>query len=141
VSEPIVVTYLCYLALSIALTVWVARTLHKNGRRFLLDAFRGQDELADSVNHLLVVGFYLVNLGFVAFALATSQSVTQPREVIELLSRKLGAVLVVLGLLHFFNLALFTLIRRSGVARERRAPLPPPSPVSPVWAAPQAPAR
>ena len=62
-------TYVVYLVTSVALTVWVARTLFKNGRVFLVDAFSGNESLADSVNHLLVVGFYLINLGFVAVAL------------------------------------------------------------------------
>jgi hypothetical protein len=57
--------YLIYLTISIILTVWVARTLFKNGRVFLVDTFHGHEPLADSVNHLLVVGFYLINLGFV----------------------------------------------------------------------------
>ncbi len=66
---PIVWTYIVYIALSIPLTVWVAQTLHKNGRVFLVDSFRGNERLADSVNHLLVVGFYLINIGYVALAL------------------------------------------------------------------------
>ena len=61
--------YLAYLGISVALTVWVARTLHKNGRIFLVDSFHGNEGLADSVNHLLVVGFYLVNIGYVTLAL------------------------------------------------------------------------
>ena len=61
-----VTTYGLYLALSLPLTVWVARTLHKNGRIFLVDCFHGNEPLADSVNHLLVVGFYLINFGFVS---------------------------------------------------------------------------
>ena len=71
-----IVNYALYLALAIPLTVWVARTLHKNGRVFLVECFHGNQELADSVNHLLVVGFYLVNIGFVSLYLKT-------REVIE----------------------------------------------------------
>ncbi len=59
-QNEIVVTYVVYLLLSIALTVWVARTLFKNGRIFLVDVFHGNEALADSVNHLLVVGFYLI---------------------------------------------------------------------------------
>src|SRR6476660_1665021 len=58
-------TYLLYLPISVAMTIWVARTLHKNGRIFLVDNFQGNEPLADSVDHLLVVGFYLVNVGFV----------------------------------------------------------------------------
>ena len=68
-SEYVVGSYLGYLAISIGLTVWVARTLSKNGRVFLIDSFLGNQELADSVNHLLVVGFYLINVGYISLAL------------------------------------------------------------------------
>src|SRR6187431_326190 len=101
-------TYLIYLATSIALTIWVARTLHKNGRVFLVDVFRGNTELADSVNHLLVVGFYLVNLGYVALALRADQDVSNVQMLIEALSRKVGLVLITLGIMHFFNLYVFS---------------------------------
>ena len=66
----IIAAYLTYLAISMALTVWVARTLHTNGRIFLVDSFHGNEKLADSVNHLLVVGFYLINIGYVTLARA-----------------------------------------------------------------------
>lgn len=106
-----VVTYLVYLAISIGLTVWVARTLHKNGRSFLVDAFHGNEGLADSVNHLLVVGFYLINLGYVSLALKTEQVLHNTGESIELLSTKVGFVLLVLGGMHFFNLYVFNKLR------------------------------
>ena len=81
-------TYLAYLALSIAVTVWVARTLHHNGRAFLVEAFHGEEALADSVNHLLVVGFYLINLGWIVMTLRTRQELDTGRAAIELLSRQ-----------------------------------------------------
>lgn len=111
-----VVTYLVYLALSITLTVWVARTLHKNGRVFLVDAFRGNEGLADSVNHLLVVGFYLINLGYISLALKLGYEVATAGEAIEALSRKVGAVLLVLGAMHFFNILVAGRMRRRGAA-------------------------
>lgn len=117
--DLIVETYAAYLVLSLGLTIWVARTLHKNGRLFLVDVFRGNEPLADSVNHLLVVGFYLINLGFISFALATGRRIETPRESIELLSGKVGGVLVVLGLMHFFNLLVFAVARSSAKRRER----------------------
>ena len=85
-------TYLIYLAISIALTVWVARTLHKNGRVFLVDVFHGNEPLADSVNHLLVVGFYLINFGYVCMALKLAESVQTAQASIEALSVKVGMV-------------------------------------------------
>lgn len=112
--NTIVVTYLSYLAISIALTVWVAQTLHKNGRIFLVDVFQGNEALADSVNHLLVVGFYLINLGYVSLALKLGYNLESMTEGIEALSWKVGMVLVVLGGMHFFNLYVFSRIRRRG---------------------------
>ena len=105
-------TYLIYLAVSVALTIWVARTLHKNGRVFLVDAFHGNGPLADSVNHLLVVGFYLINFGYVSLALKLGYDIESTSEGIEALSWKVGLVLVVLGGMHFFNLYVFSRIRR-----------------------------
>jgi TRAP-type C4-dicarboxylate transport system permease large subunit len=107
-------SYAVYLALSLAVTVWVARTLHKNGRVFLVDAFQGNAELAASVNHLLVVGFYLINVGYVASALTTDQAVFSLRGAIELVSTKVGMILLVLGVMHFFNLCVFNRLRRRG---------------------------
>ena len=110
--NTVVITYLIYLGISIALTVWVARTLSKNGRIFLVDVFHGNEGLADSVNHLLVVGFYLINFGYVSLALKLSENLETAREGIEALSWKVGLVLVVLGAMHFFNLFVFSRIRK-----------------------------
>ncbi len=110
-------TYLAYLAISLPVTVWVARTLHRNGRAFLVEAFHGQEELADSVNHLLVVGFYLINLGWIVMTLRTGYDLNTVRQAVELLSEKVGTVLFVLGLMHFFNLFIFSRFRRRSLDR------------------------
>ena len=107
----IVISYAVYLAVTLAVTVWTARTLHSGGRIFLVDAF-GSEALADSVNRLLVVGFYLINVGYVALSLETSANVVSARQAIELVSGKIGTVLLVLGFMHFFNLFVFNSIRR-----------------------------
>ena len=110
--EPIVVTYSAYVVISTILTIWVARTLHSNGRVFLVEVFGGDETLADSVNHLLVVGFYLINFGYVAFALKIGSAIENTRQGIEALSYKVGLVLLVLGAMHFFNLLIFRRIHR-----------------------------
>jgi hypothetical protein len=125
---PIVWTYLSYLTISLLLTVWVAKTLHKNGRIFLVDAFSGNEPLADSVNHLLVVGFYLVNIGYVALALKETLAPEDLRGVLEMLSSKLGLVLLVLGAMHFTNLFIFSKLRKRGL----KPAVPTPSPVPPL---------
>ena len=92
--------------------------------------------MADAVNHLLVVGFYLINVGFIAFALRYGVKPTTAQEAFEFVSTKLGVVLLVLGAMHFFNMFNFDKMRRKGLAPERAvepavegAPLPPALPV------------
>jgi len=125
-------TYLVYLAISIALTIWVARTLHKNGRVFLVDVFHGNESLADSVNHLLVVGFYLINFGYVSLALKLGYEVNSAQEGIEALSVKVGMVLLVLGGMHFFNLFIFSRMRRRSQIRHNPHPPVTPDAFTPV---------
>jgi hypothetical protein len=120
----IVVCYVAYLVISLATTVWVARTLGRHGRPFLIAAFHGNRELADSVNHLLVVGFYLINVGYVTLALRTTVQVADARAAMELVCDKLGLVLIVLGAMHFLNLYVFSRLRQRGQA-ELRPPIPP----------------
>jgi len=99
-----ITAYIIYIILSIFITVYVSRTLSRNGRIFLVDGFSGNEELADSVNHLLVVGFYLVNLGFVLLRMRTGLTIAGTEELIVYLTSNLGVVLLVLGFAHFFNM-------------------------------------
>ena len=123
--NAIVWTYLAYLTISVALTVWVARTLHKNGRIFLVDSFHGNEQLADSINHLLLVGFYLINIGYVTLALKYGDKPVNLQEVLEALSTKVGAVLLILGAMHFFNLYVFSKMRRRALLHGAPPPIPP----------------
>ena len=123
----LIVTYITYIAISLALTVWVARTLHKNGRVFLVDVFHGNEAPADSVNHLLVVGFYLINFGYVSMALKLGYEVATAQAAMEALSVKIGMVLIVLGGMHFFNLFVFSRMRRRKTIHDGRPPIAPDS--------------
>ena len=107
-------TYLIYLMVSVSFTVWVARTLHKRGRVFLVESFKGDETLADATNSLLVVGFYLINFGYVALALKYGAKPNNLNESIEFLSTKIGIVLLLLGAMHCFNLLIFAKIRTPG---------------------------
>ncbi len=99
-----IATYVLYLGISLAVTLWVGNTLYRNGRVFLLDAFSGNEQMADSVNQLLRVGFYLVNIGFIGLFLNTGSVPDTAGGMVRMLSWQIGAVLLVLGGMHFFNM-------------------------------------
>jgi len=109
------ITYAIYFLVSIATTVWVAQTLHQRGRIFLVDAMGGNEELADSVNTLLLVGFYLVNVGYVLLALKYGRPPQELTGAIEALATKIGLVLVILGGMHFMNIFVISTMRRRGL--------------------------
>jgi hypothetical protein len=128
----IVGSYLIYVVVSVILTVWVAHALSRSGWVFLADVFEGNPDLAEAVNRLLVVAFYLINVGFILLALKTTKDLVTLRAAIEMLSMKLGLVLLILGVLHLANMAILHGVRQS---RQRAqlppAWLPPPNPWGP----------
>ena len=124
-NQFVVWSYVFYTLISVALTIWVARTLYKNGILFLIDAFNGNERLAHSVNHLLVVGFYLINIGYVTLALKYGDKPNTLQQAIEFLSTKVGLVLLVLGAMHFTNLRVFSNMRKRALLRGEKPPVEP----------------
>lgn len=121
----LVVQQLTYLSLSLGTTLWVGNTLFKNGAAFLADTFLGKERLADSVNRLLLVGFYLINGGWVARTIKTNVVPLAPSQVIENVATSYGGVLLILGVMHFGNLYVLNRMRRRALADRDAAPLSP----------------
>jgi hypothetical protein len=114
--EKIIILYILYLVITILLTIWVAHTLFRNGKLFLIDIFHGDKDLAQAVNNLLLVGFYLVNLGYAIYTLRIFNSITTAREVVEVLSLKVGKIILILGCMHFANMIIFYKLRKRAIA-------------------------
>jgi hypothetical protein len=112
----IILLYVLYLAITIGLTVWVASTLFRNGKLFLVDIFHGNAELAQAVNNLLLVGFYLINIGYAVYTLQIWQKAVTGREVVEILSVKIGVIILILGAMHFLNMFVFFKLRKRAIA-------------------------
>lgn len=107
--------YAAYVALSLGITIWVGNTLSKNGLVFLVENFEGREELARSVNHLLLVGFYLINVGFITLMLRYGGRPDGLVEAVEYLSTKIGLVVVLLGIMHFTNMYVLMRFRKSAL--------------------------
>jgi hypothetical protein len=106
------IAYVIYLPLIIVLTWYVAHTLFKNSKVFMLDIFSGKEEIAYSTNTLFETGFYLLNLGFALLIMEISYQISSSRNLLEILSSKIGGFAIYPGLMLFFNLYLFFRGRR-----------------------------
>ena len=106
-----VAVYVVYLVVSLLVTVLLGRTLHRHGRCLVIRALKGDVQSADAVNNLLLAGFYLVNIAFVALVLKSDIDLDTFRQCVDLLSTKLGIVMLTLGVLHFVNLIVLGFIK------------------------------
>ncbi len=122
-------TYLLYLLISGALTVVVGTSLARSSRAFLLDVFSGSDTMARAVSRLLVLGFYLLSLGFVTLTMRTGGDVSSAQAGLRLLSVKIGEVLLALGVLPPLTLGALARTRRRSKARG--LPQPGPATIAP----------
>jgi hypothetical protein len=118
-------TYLLYLLISTGLTLVVGTGLARSGRAFLLDVFGGNDNLARAVSRLIVLGFYLLSLGFVTLTMRTGGQVTGAGASLRLLSVKIGEVLLVLGALHLLTMAALLRARQLAQTRLTESPFRP----------------
>jgi hypothetical protein len=147
-TSKIVLAYMIYLPVVLLLTYYVARTLFTNGRIFMLDIFKGKEDIANATNKLFEVGFYLLNMGFALLILKIDQGDTAfypmteggiverhialldtNQEVVEVLARKLGGFAIYLGVMLFLNLYLFFRGRKKSRANGQPPPQTGPAPV------------
>lgn len=111
--------YLLYILISIIITIFVSRTLSKNGEIYLVDGFNGNEALAKSVNHMLVVGFYLLNVGFVLLRMQTNKNISLIDDLLIYLSTNIGTVMFILGVMHFFNMFVIHRFRSVQINKNR----------------------
>jgi hypothetical protein len=112
-----VATYLLYLAVTVPLTIWVGRALKRHGEAFLVDVFLGDERLAQAVNQLLVIGFYLLNFGYLSYFMSSTRQIDDGQSLMELLSTKVGGVALMIGAVHFANVWLLNTYRRRAMLR------------------------
>jgi len=108
-TSKILIGYFIYLPITIFLTLYVSRILFKNGKLFMVDIFKGKEEIALATNQLFKVGFYLLNIGFALMIMEIHSYGFNDtyQNLVEILSSKIGGFTIYLGIMLFFNLFLF----------------------------------
>ncbi|SDE09175.1 hypothetical protein [Pedobacter soli] len=121
-TTKILIGYAVYLPVALFLTFYVSKTLFKNSKVYMLDIFKGREEIAFATNKLFETGFYLLNIGFALRIMKIEISVNDYRNIIEALSSKIGGFSIYLGIMLFINLYFF--FRGKRKAKESLRPNP-----------------
>ncbi len=106
--------YFTYFWSCVLLVAGLTWTFHRSGTVLLCDVFRGDTAIVRAVTRLMDVGFYLISFGYLILTIQTYAPMMTFAQIFEIAGRKLGFFLVILGVLHLFNLLLLVIFRRRG---------------------------
>jgi len=108
-----IAAYAVFVALMVFLIVYVGRYFYTNGRIFILSLFGGNAPLADSVNTILLAGYYLLNIGYAFLRLRGWPPVTDLESGLSTLSTNAGGIILILAFIHYFNMLGIYLLSKS----------------------------
>ena len=108
-----ILTYIFYLLITLIVVLYVGNVLYKNGRPFLINTFKGNALIADSLNKVLLAGYYLINTGYTIMALKVWSKVDSLEEMMNVLSVKAGWIILCLGIMHIINVIILLIIGRN----------------------------
>ena len=103
--------YLIYIPLTMFITIYVGKQCHMHGLIYVKSAF-SNDDLANSVNNLLLIGYYLVNIGYAIMGIQSWEYITSAHQLISDISLHLGSIILILALLHYTNITGLALVRK-----------------------------
>ena len=138
-----IIAYVIYATFAFTLIIYLARILHRSGAAFLRDVF-DSEELAGAINHLLVVGFLLLNLGYALVLYRITPNYGSDISFVNDLVQRLGILVLSLGVVHLVNMLVFWKIRNHDKAPSTFPPaasayMPMPTVTSPGGATPPPP--
>lgn len=107
-----ILSYIIYVMLSIYIIVWVGKMFHKNGRIFIVSLFNGQTETADTTNNILLVAYYLFNIGYAVIQFSYWQQISNTATMIYSITYKSGILILLLALLHYNNMFIIYILSR-----------------------------
>ncbi|MEZ4803920.1 MAG: hypothetical protein R2852_00125 [Bacteroidia bacterium] len=107
-----IISYVIYLPITAWITIYVGKVCFVNGRAYLNQILHNRSELVNSINSSLLLGYYLLNIGYAATMLSFWPEIHDFQNLILELSRRIGLIIISLGLMHYFNLTVTYLISK-----------------------------
>jgi len=101
-----ILSYIIYGCITVYIIYYVGRLFHRNGRIFILRLFNGNDSLTDTTNNILLLAYYLFNIGYSVIQFSFWERITDVVNMISSISVKTGILILILALTHYFNIFL-----------------------------------
>ncbi|MFB6454261.1 hypothetical protein ACE38W_03235 [Chitinophaga sp. Hz27] len=105
-----ILAYIIYFFITALITILAGWLFYHNGRHFILYFFKGDVGLTDSVNKLLLIGYYLLNLGYAIIMIGFWEQLNSWQQLIETVASMCGRIMITLGIIHWVNMATIYLL-------------------------------
>lgn len=108
-----ILAYFIFAAVTSYIIVWVGKLFHRNGRIFIRALFDGRDDLTDTTNNLLLVAYYLFNIGYAILQFNMWDNVSEWQQLISSVATKTGLLVLILAGLHYNNMLIIYLLSKN----------------------------
>lgn len=100
--------YGIFITLIVLIIVVVGKICYRNGNVFVAELIPDHLELCQQINKILLVGYYLVNIGYGAMTLVDWETITSPLQLVEVIAIKISIIISILSILHYLNIIILT---------------------------------
>ena len=99
-------SYFIYGCITVYIIYWVGKLFHRNGRIFILRLFHQDESMTDTTNNILLIAYYLFNIGYAVVQFSFWDKVSDIKSMIASISMKTGVLVTILAITHYFNIYL-----------------------------------
>jgi hypothetical protein len=105
--------YIVYLIMTIFMIVFVGRLFYRNGHVFILSLMKDDSATTDHLNNILLVAYYLFNIGYAFMKLRFWQKVGNLEMLISSIANNMSVLIFILATTHYMNMLLIWYLSRS----------------------------
>lgn len=103
-----ILAYIIYLSITSVIIIKVGKLCYDNGNLFVSQLIPNHEELCHQINKMLLIGYYLLNLGYCAMTLISWEKISTSNQLIEIIATKSAIIILIIGLMHYLNILLLT---------------------------------
>jgi hypothetical protein len=100
--------YAIFIFIIIFIIVVVGKICFRNGNIFVASLIPDHLDLCKQINQTLLVGYYLVNIGYSATTLISWELILTLPQLVEVIALKTAIIISILSVLHYLNILILT---------------------------------
>lgn len=103
-----IIGYVIYLLITTFIIINVGKICYRNGNIYVAQLIPEHKDLCQKTNQVLLIGYYLLNLGYCAMTLISWDKIISYPQLVEVISIKTATIICIIAILHYFNIFILT---------------------------------